>query len=676
MSSGRARRLPVSCEPCRLRKIRCPRDATPCGTCRRRGVSAQACQYAKRTPTHSALSPYARSSSQPAYADSAHNTDLAARVRKLEQLLQTAVAPETRGGAPSTSTPPSHQSYDYLSPASEALPSLETLGGTLHTTEAGHQRFVPQSMFWSPDQAQRIETASASSCSFGLARCVDANQLLAVLPPRRACQELVNVYFASFASLFHILHDPTFHRQFACFLEDPQSMPLAWLALLYSLLATAVLALPPDSELLGDLSRQSTPLKRCTELSHRYRDMVMRCLEADNYLWNHNVTILQSLIIFIHGLSHSNGQTWTLLGLAHHLALNIGCHVDPESLGLGILESEERRRSWAGLMMLYTNQNTALGHIGLPHTALSANSRPPADIDDEDIRQDNRTPSNPPGRATQMTYLLLKFRLYDLCAEICANVLCKQTPDLNLVQRIDETLRQERSSWESRLTEAIEIEPLPVHHLAHLNIIYSYSNHITLLLHQRQALDSRFPLHIRQWASHRCIETAKHLLGVHATLNEASELTPFRWYGRGLGSFHAFHAAALLAQLDMAGVKGGGPRSDHIGLLQRCLSRFKSLTEYSSVCERAAPVLQLMVNNLLNHSSDSQRPLGLGATVQQVTPDHSGESHSSGLEGGDMSENWDALLWDVPLQNWLSPASLPWSDWSGMLDHEPTPLTT
>jgi hypothetical protein len=128
--------------------------------------------------------------------------------------------------------------------------------------------------------------------------------------------------------------------------------------------------------------------------------------------------------------------------------------------------------------------------------------------------------------------------------------------------------------------------------------------------------------------------------------------------------------------LDMAGVKGGGPRSDHIGLLQRCLSRFKSLTEYSSVCERAAPVLQLMVNNLLNHSSDSQRPLGLGATVQQVTPDHSGESHSSGLEGGDMSENWDALLWDVPLQNWLSPASLPWSDWSGMLDHEPTPLTT
>ena len=598
MSSGRARRLPISCEPCRIRKIKCPRDATPCGTCQRRGISPQACQYAKRTTStprvFSSLSPYTQSSSHSGHLDSAHSTDLTARVRKLEQLLQTALAPETRIGGPSTSTPPSQQNNDYLSPASEAPPPSETLRGTLHTTADGHQRFIPQAMYWSPDQAQRMENALATSCSFGLARSVDLNELLAALPPRKACQELVNVYFESFASLFHILHDPTFHGQFACFVADPQSMPLSWLALLYSLLATAVLALPPDSDLLADLSRQSGPLQRCMELTHRYRDMVMRCLEADNYLWNHNVTTLQTLIILIHGLSHSNGQTWTLLGLAHHLALNIGCHVDPESLSLDVLESEERRRSWAGLMMLYTNQNTALGHIGLPHTALSASSRPPADVDDDDIGQESIIPSNTRGRATQMTYLLLKLRLYDICAEICASVLCKQVPDLDLVHRIDESIRQERSSWESRLTEAIEIAPVPAHHIAHLNILYSYSNHLTLLLHQRQALDSQFALPARRWATHRCLETAKHLLEVHATLNEASELIPFRWYGRGLGSFHAFHAAALLAHLLQMKVVNDDI-SMYMGLLQRCLGRFKSLAEYSAVCEKAAPVLQVML---------------------------------------------------------------------------------
>jgi len=46
-------------------------------------------------------------------------------------------------------------------------------------------------------------------------------------------------------------------------------------------------------------------------------------------------------------------------------------------------------------------------------------------------------------------------------------------------------------------------------------------------------------------AGHRCLETAKHLLEVHPSLNEAPELTPFRWYGRGLGSFHAFHTEPL-----------------------------------------------------------------------------------------------------------------------------------
>jgi hypothetical protein len=219
-----------------------------------------ACQYAKRTPTHSSLSPYAQPSSQTGHGDSATNTDLAARVRKLEQLLQTAVEPDTRGVAPSMSTPSAALNDSYLSPASEAPPpSTERLNGSLHTTEDGHQRFIPQSMLWSPDQAQRFETSSASPSSFGLARSSSVEELLAALPSRKACHELVDVYFASFASLFHILHDPTFRQQYACFVEDPRSMPLAWLALLYSLLATAVLALPPDSELLADLSRQSTP---------------------------------------------------------------------------------------------------------------------------------------------------------------------------------------------------------------------------------------------------------------------------------------------------------------------------------------------------------------------------------------------------------------------------------
>jgi len=63
-------------------------------------------------------------------------------------------------------------------------------------------------------------------------------------------------------------------------------------------------------------------------------------------------------------------------------------------------------------------------------------------------------------------------------------------------------------------------------------------------------------------------------------------------------------------------------------------------------------------------------------TLQQViTPGQSSSESHSGLEGDMASQSWDSLLWDVPLQNWLTPATLPWSEWTSILSHEP-PLVT
>ena len=619
MSTGRSRRLPISCEPCRIRKIRCPRDAAPCGSCRRRGVSAAACQYAKRTPAMRPRSPPPSTMTQALpspHTDtpsldvaSPESADLASRVRKLEQLLL-AVSPHTnaRPGASNNVVGESWAMPSINVSSRERASPRDILLGSLRATEAGHLRFFPQALSWGPDlhdfddETQKSAIPSQPSRPLGNRRSLSVQELLVALPPQRACQELVDVYFQSFASLFHILHDPTFRRQYAFFLEDPHSMPLSWIGLLYSILSTAVLALPPDSALLSDLSRQASPLAQSVELTQRYRDMAMRSLEADNFMWDHNVTTLQALIILIYGLSHSHGQTWTLLGLAHHLALSIGCHVDPDTLGLDLIEKEERRRAWAGLMMLYTNQNAALGHIGLPHTVLPASSKPPADVNDDDITQDILEPNNSTGEATQMTYLLLKFRLYDICADICANVLSKETPDLDYIRSMDDTIQNERRTWDYRLTQAIETVPLRVHHIAHLQILHSYANHLTMLLHQRQALDSRCPSSVQYRARSRCLESAKHLLQIHATLNETPEMTPFRWYGRGVGSFHAFHAAALMAHL-LHSIPVGEESEQYINLLQGCLSRFNSLADYSTVCAKAAPVVQVLLSVYVPYSS-------------------------------------------------------------------------
>ncbi|KAJ5207248.1 hypothetical protein N7491_002121 [Penicillium cf. griseofulvum] len=232
----------------------------------------------------------------------------------------------------------------------------------------------------------------------------DRPNLLAKLPPTEYCNQLKDLYFQSIApvgfltpdiirvksnkkKLFPILHSPTFHERYRQFSKDPDQASLAWIALLFTILGTAVLALENDSPLLKNLSRKPTPWDRVTELSERYYTAAMKCLEADRYLWRHNVSTLQALLNLIYGIHHSHGQTWTLLGLVYHLALSIGCHVDPATFSLDIVEAEERRRCWLGLITLLCNQNMAITGLDIYQSVFSSRVLPPAVVWDEDIIQ-------------------------------------------------------------------------------------------------------------------------------------------------------------------------------------------------------------------------------------------------------------------------------------------------
>lgn len=69
-------RQPVSCEPCRRRKIKCSRTQPPCTTCQRRGC-ASSCVYAGR---HDVPVNHSGSSSLA-------NEELLARITNLENIL-------------------------------------------------------------------------------------------------------------------------------------------------------------------------------------------------------------------------------------------------------------------------------------------------------------------------------------------------------------------------------------------------------------------------------------------------------------------------------------------------------------------------------------------------------------------------------------------------------------
>ncbi|KAK2039337.1 hypothetical protein LZ31DRAFT_598940 [Colletotrichum somersetense] len=546
MSGTRRSRLPISCEPCRTRKIRCTRDDPPCLTCVRRGIRPSLCHYKMRNqqpdggaPTNCSSPP--SSSTLPAPS---RDVDLTARVAKLERLLEAQIAArESQSLAGSSAATAMGQGINasMRRPINAFGPSTPTrlVGqarppGKLRTTPSGHVRYIPTSSISGPGEGRDADTechlfeSLEGPFPFGRAGDHEAAACLDALPPSSLCSKVKNIFFESFAPLFHILHDITFHHQYAAFEENPNSTPLAWLALLYAILGTAVTAVEPDSEILAELSRQATVAAKIDELSQRYRIAAMRCLQADNFLWQHNVTTLQTLIILIYGISHSHGQSWSLLGLAHQIALSIGCHVDPSGLALDVIEREERRRCWAGLTMLYTTQNTGLGNLGTSRLFCDHSVLPPADVDDQDLVAGSNEPPRHTVRATQMSYLLLKFRLYEIGSNICTNVLAVQDPSVRTILDLDQAIAAEQQHFRALYISHSRREPLPAHHQAHYHILSGYSHQLLLLLHRPLLRASPHSGNLKESRT-RCFESAKSLLDIHAQFHESSDFTAFKW---------------------------------------------------------------------------------------------------------------------------------------------------
>lgn len=361
------------------------------------------------------------------------------------------------------------------------------------------------------------------------------------------------------------------------------------------MLSVAVKALDDGDPLLNELGRESTAAANITTLSTRYRGAAMKCLAADQFLWRHNLKTLQALVLLIYAINHSHGQTWVLLGMTYNVALALGCHVDPENFNLDCIQREERRRCWAGLMMLYTIQNTSLGN--LDPQRLVNHVRLPADANDVDITPDGAQVRS--AGPTQMSYILFKFRLYNISARICQEIFGISEPSRATVRALDREIAAEQETWDERYLSDCRTETLPVHHLVHLNILYGYSHQLYLLLHRpffnrhsSSNIDPEDAIESRT----RCIDSAKALLAIHKMLSEVPQFNPYKWFNNGLGSFHAFHAAVVLAVVLLDPEPEDQDSQGEIwNILQLTLARFEALAERSAICKKAAPILKFLL---------------------------------------------------------------------------------
>lgn len=274
--------------------------------------------------------------------------------------------------------------------------------------------------------------------------------------------------------------------------------------------------------------------------------------------------------------------------MTYNIAVAMACHIDPSDFNLDSIQCEERRRCWTGLIMLYTIQNSFLGSPD-PNWRVSHSVRLPADVNDIDITVSG-VHSSTLG-PTQMTYLLFKFRLYNLTASIGNIISTVSNPTRSSIQSLDAEISSAQESWDERYHADTSHGPLPTHHRVHLHILQSYAHQLFLLLHRPFFAQSIIGLDIPNESQIRCITSAEALLDIHRSLCEDEEYRPYLWYTYGLGSFHAFHAAAVLAVALIMPIyrpQWGKFRR----MLEEVSGRFEVAKGRSPICSRAGRILR------------------------------------------------------------------------------------
>ncbi|KAH7113970.1 hypothetical protein B0J13DRAFT_460615 [Dactylonectria estremocensis] len=672
MATVTNRRMPLSCEPCRERKIRCPRNTNrgrgPCETCVRRGIPPPKCVYLRDLHL----------SREYANVPQVENSALISRINKLEELLhhhvgtqsQTTNESDPRSHLPSPesslqldSQAARHDSFTIEGPS--PTPAILTLG-TLVQSDTGHEHYEPSSSRWS--SILRVNPATSglkgdldvrdagNSFPFVM-QSVGMHELLSMLPPLSPCDELKNIFFGVYAPLFHVLHDPTFEAAYSQFRQEPDQVSLSWLALLFAILSVAITAVPEENTLLHELGRCKTTLENMSLLCARYRAAAMKCLEADHYLWRHNLQTLQTLVLLIYGINHTHGQSWALLGTARNIALSLGCHVDPDAFNLDIVAAEERRRCWAGLNMLYTIQNTTLGNLESVHT--HSNVKPPLDVNDDQLVSGSPVPHSPQVGPSQMSYLLLKFDLYDICSRICNTIFgTSKTPTFGAISLLDAEIAAQQDNLNYKYLLGTTTLSLADSHAVHLNILFGYSHQLVLLLHRPVLMHQfigeagiRYTVENFTTSRSKCVESSRALLGIHRMLHEDEAYRPYRWYNRGLGSFHAFHAIVLLAYIHGTSTDLD---STTLELLRRDildgLAVFEQIEQsgLSKICERATPILKSL----------------LYVTTQEV---RHASTQPCAKEFQQSYEGLDMFLGSLEPHQWLSPSTMDWGEWDATM---------
>ncbi|KAL8909983.1 MAG: hypothetical protein Q9171_004716 [Xanthocarpia ochracea] len=660
----RRNRVPLSCAPCRNRKLKCNRTQ-PCENCVKRG-DAMSCSYA---------APGSRKKISGASSSSNNPGDMQNRIDRLEGLVLSLMTNGAQSAGPAAadrtlSMSASTGSMEY--PQNVEVDDVNNLNGMLRPDGEEAESETDQvaqslgvlkvmdnnkSMYfgeahWAAiltditevknyfiehkkqleEQAQKIQAQKKEDnfpeglpVLFGGVNPPEFSELLGSLPKRLITDKLVHRYFSSFDPSIHILHPSSWSKnladetQYEAFWTDPQAMGPAWLGQIFAVLCLAM----HSYYKMGDEPPEYRG--KSLILANKYRSITAQCLMRADVTKPVSHTI-EALILYLHGEYARNRDAevgvWVLVGMIVRLAMRMGYHRDSKPFpSITPFQGEMRRRVWtfvrqADLLFSFQLGLPSMIRLGDCDTAL------PGNYYDDDLYEDMKElpPPRPITDPTPVSYMVAKASLSFSFGKIVESLHAVASCSYEDIMELDQNLREARAE----LPPHLRLRPLEdCTHDPGALIMQRYF--LSMLYHKGQCvLHRKFLARAREnnkysHSRRTCVDSSMELLAHQATLHYESRpghrLHSVRVLLTSLTS-HDFLLAAMIISLDLCqGAEaerlgrdsadlytwGSERREEMIRALETSIDIFKETRDTSMESYKASEILTIMINKTKNH---------------------------------------------------------------------------
>ncbi|KAK8097149.1 hypothetical protein PG999_013093 [Apiospora kogelbergensis] len=698
----RRNRVPLSCLPCRTRKLKCNRGTPSCENCVKRG-DTQSCVYA---------SPSSRRRTQNNAAANATPDDMQNRIDRLEGLVLSLMhgganvdahsteAPATSGnqiGAPSmtdSSDPRLDRDdeasmRDEIDEDSDVDDGLATSLGVLKVdADRGKSMYIGQEHWHTlladitevksffASRKKELEKSYEMVLSSKPAAARDSpifllssppateTELRAELPAKTAITTLVSRYFNSLDTAVSIVHGPTFQQQLRDHWQDPTKSSIMWVGLVYSMLCLAMLSYHK----VGDEPPEWKG--RSLELAAEYRLRTVQCLVVADYTKPVEYTV-ETMMLYLFGEWSSRWDAdlglWLIAALITRVAFRMGYHRDAEWFpSITPFQGEMRRRTWALIRM----SDTMFSHqVSLPTMIYdhSTDTKLPHNLFDEEFGQDTKIlpPARPPNEPTPIAYMIAKSKLTIEFGSILQAVTRVGKP-----VSYDEILVHDRKLRDimDELPPHLRVQPLESSHdpvkliVARYNVAMLY-NRIMCMLHRKHLLRARQNpryAHSRRAAVEASLETLKSLRTIHYECQVVNgRLRSMTWFVQScakeallptmlvaLELHHENQATVSTTRQNSQTMYFWTPeqRLEMLGLLEEIRDIWKAMKESSVEAYKASNILDIMIEKIKNPAPAATLPAA-----------HAKTDHFRGFESAELQPEHSAAMTLGLLSTGLTP---------------------